>query len=81
MATVTSWVEHLTTDSDPVTEGVQIAGEIYPFVGTEVWWLIACMAIWIVWHVITSAGETEELEELASRNPGPDAHKDNITNW
>ena len=71
MATVTNWIETIESGQT----------EVYPFVGTELWWLIACVAIWIVWHVITSASETEEHEELASRNPGPDAHKDNITNW
>ena len=35
MATLTSWVEHLTTDVDSATEGMQVAGEIYPMVGTE----------------------------------------------
>ena len=35
MATLTSWVKHLTTDVDSATEGMQVAGEIYPMVGTE----------------------------------------------
>ena len=37
MATLTNWVEHLTTDVDPETDGIQVAGEIYPMVGTEGW--------------------------------------------
>ena len=71
MATVTNWVEQLN------------AGEnvVYPFVGTELYWLILCIAIWILCHIITSASETEHMNDLASRNPGPDAHKDNITDW
>ena len=32
MATLTSWVEHLTTDVDSATEGMQVAGEII------LWW-------------------------------------------
>ena len=32
MATLTNWVEHLTTDVDSSTEGIQVAGEIYPMV-------------------------------------------------
>ena len=40
MATLTSWVEHLTTDVDSATEGMQVAGEIYPMVGTEGWLLL-----------------------------------------
>ena len=27
MATVTNWIEHLTTDVDTATEGVQVAGQ------------------------------------------------------
>ena len=32
MATVTNWIEHLTTDVDTATEGVQVAGSVYPHV-------------------------------------------------
>ena len=71
MATVTNWVDHLNAGD----------GVVYPFVGTELWWLILCIGIWIVWHIITSASESDELEDLAQRNPGPDAHKQNITDW
>jgi len=35
MATVTNWIEHLTTDVDTATEGVQVAGRVYPYVGSE----------------------------------------------
>lgn len=71
MATVTNWVEQLNSGD----------GVVYPFAGTELYWLILCIAIWIVWHIVTSANETEHMNDLASRNPGPDAHKDNITDW
>ena len=55
MATVTSWTETLT------------AGEtvIYPFVGTEWLWLLIAVVFWLTWHFKTSAGETEEHDELA----------------
>ena len=71
MATVTSWVETLN------------AGEtvIYPFVGTEWLWLIIAIAFWIVWHVRSSASETEENDELASKSKGSDDYKSNIANW
>ena len=71
MATVTSWVETLN------------AGEtvIYPFVGTEWLWLIIAIAFLIVWHVRSSASETEENDELASKGKGSDDYKNNIANW
>ena len=71
MATVTSWVETLN------------AGEtvIYPFVGTEWLWLIIAIAFWIIWHVRSSASETEENDELASKGKSSDDYKNNIANW
>ena len=71
MATVTSWVETLN------------AGEtvVYPFVGTEWLWLLIAVVFWLAWHVKSSASETEENEELASKGKGPDDYKSNITNW
>ena len=71
MATVTSWVETLN------------AGEtaVYPFVGTEWLWLLIAVVFWIAWHVKTSASETEENNELASKGKGPEDYKNNIANW
>ena len=71
MATVSSWVETLN------------AGEtvIYPFVGTEWLWLLIAVVFWITWHVKSSASETEENDELASKGKGPDDYKSNITDW
>ena len=71
MATVTDWVETLN------------AGEtaVYPYVGTEWLWLIIAVAFWIIWHVRTSASETEENDEIASKSKGPNDYKDNIANW
>jgi len=28
MATVTDWIQHLTTDVDTATEGIQVAGQV-----------------------------------------------------
>jgi len=71
MATVTDWMEALPA-------GVT---EVYPFVGTEWIWLLIVIVVWLAWHVSTSAKETQEYEELASRGKGPNDHKNNITNW
>jgi len=71
MATVTSWTETL-----PAGETV-----IYPFVGTEWLWLLIAVVFWLMWMVKTSAGETEELDELASKVKGPSDYKSNIADW
>ena len=59
MATLTNWVEHLTTDVDPATDGIQVAGEIYPMVGTEGWLLLLGIIFWLAWHFATGSGEAE----------------------
>ena len=81
MATLTSWVEHLTTDVDSATEGMQVAGEIYPMVGTEGWLLLIGVVAWLAWHVATHNNEAEELKKLARKSPGSNAHKNNIAEW
>jgi len=81
MATLTSWVEHLTTDVDSATEGMHVDGEIYPMVGTEGWLLLIGVVVWLAFHVATGNGEAEEHKKLARKAPGPNAHKNNITGW
>ena len=81
MATVTNWVKHLTTDVDSSTDGIQVAGEIYPMVGSEGWLLLIAIVFWLAWHVATGAGEAEEQSKLSRKSPGPNAHKSNITEW
>mgnify|MGYP001577432134 FL=1 len=81
MATLTSWVKHLTTDVDSATEGMQVAGEIYPMVGTEGWLLLISVIAWLVWHVATGNSEAEEQKKLARKAPGANAHKNNIAEW
>ena len=71
MATVTSWTETL-----PAGETV-----IYPFVGTEWLWLLIAVVFWLTWHFKTSAGETKEHDELASKGKGPSDYKNNIADW
>ena len=81
MATLTSWVEHLTTDVDSATEGMQVAGEIYPMVGTEGWLLLISVIAWLVWHVVTGNSEAEEHKKLARKAPGANAHKNIEPQW
>ena len=81
MATVTNWVEHLTTDVDSSTEGILVAGEIYPMVGTEGWLLLICIIFWLAWHFATGSGEAEVQSKLAKKAPGSNAHKSNIPEW
>ena len=81
MATLTSWVEHLTTDVDSATEGMQVAGEIYPMVGTEGLLLLIGVVAWLAWHIATHNSEAEEHKKLSRKSPGPNAHKNNITEW
>ena len=80
MASVTNWIEHLTTDVDAATEGVQVA-DIYPMVGTEWMWLTAAKVFWLWFHVSTGAGEAEEQQKLARKRPGSNDYKKNIAEW
>ena len=81
MATVTSWVKHLTTDVDSATEGMQVAGEIYPMVGTEGWLLLIGVIAWLAWHIATGNEEAEEHKKLARKSPGANAHKNIEPQW
>jgi len=81
MATVTNWIEHLTTDVDTATEGVQVAGSVYPYVGSELWWVLAGIVFWLVWTFATAAGEAEEQEKLARKKHGGNDYKKNIAEW
>ena len=80
MASVTNWIEHLTTDVDAATEGVQVA-DIYPMVGTEWMWLTVAIVFWLWFHVSTGAGEAEEQQKLARKRPGTNDYKKNIAEW
>ena len=81
MATVTNWIEHLTTDVDTATEGVQIAGSVYPHVGSELLLVLAGIIFWLVWTFYTAAGEEEEQGKLARKKHGTNDYKSNITEW
>ena len=81
MATVTDWIQHLTTDVDSATEGIQVAGQVYPMVGYELWWVLAGIVFWIAWEVATATGEAEEHEKLARKRHGSNDYKNNVPEW
>ena len=71
MATVSNWIDHLSAE--------EVAGAIYPGVGTEGWLVAIAVVIWIGWHVITAMQEEEEHKKLAKRRPSSSAWKSNVT--
>jgi len=72
-ATVTNWVEHLTAS--------EVAGQIYPYVGTEWLWLTIAVVFWLAFTVATAAGESEEHNQLARKRHGSNDYKRNIAEW
>ena len=80
MASVKNWIEHLTTDVDSATDGVQVA-DIYPMVGSEWMWLTIAIVFWLWWTVGTATGEAEEQRKLASKKHGSNDYKKNIPEW
>ena len=70
---VTNWIDHLSAK--------EVAGAVYPGVGTEGILVIVGVVIWIGWHVITAANESEEQEKLARKRHGPNDYKSNVTEW
>ena len=56
MATVNNWIDHLNKPAE------EVAGAIYPGVGTEGILVIIGFVLWIGWHVISSKQESEKLE-------------------
>ena len=73
MATVTNWVDHLTAS--------EVAGQVYPFVRTELWWVITGIAFWLCWTYYTATGEAEEHQKLARKRHGSNDYKSNIAEW
>ena len=72
-ATVTNWVEHLTAS--------EVAGQIYPYVGTEWLWLTIAVVYWLAWTVGTATGEADEQDKLAKKRHGSNDYKRNIADW
>ena len=71
MATIETWA----------TEKIAEYGAIYPMVGTEWLWLTVAVVFSLVWLIKTSAAETEEQAELASRGHNRDSYKQNVSEW
>ena len=71
--TVTNWVEHLSAS--------EVAGQIYPYVGTEWLWLTIAVIYWLAFTVATATGETEEHDKLARKRHGANDYKRNIAEW
>lgn len=46
-------------------------GPIYPFVGSEVFWFILGLALWILWHVLQIIQEKRQHREEVSRYGDP----------
>ena len=68
---VTNWIDHLSAK--------EVAGAVYPGVGTEGVLVLIAFVIWIGWHVISAKQEEEELKKLAKRRPSSNAWKSNVT--
>ena len=68
---VTNWIDHLSA--------IEVAGAVYPGVGTEGVLVLITVVIWIGWHVITAKQEAEALKKLAKRRPSSNAWKSNVT--
>jgi len=71
MATIETWA----------TEKIAEYGAIYPMVGQEWLWLTVAVVFSLVWLFKTSAAETEEQAELASRGRNRDSYKQNVSEW
>jgi len=71
--TVTNWVEHLSAS--------EVAGQVYPYVGTEWLWLTIAVVYWLAWTVATATGEADEHDKLAKKRHGSNDYKRNIAEW
>ena len=71
--TVTNWIDHLSAS--------EVAGQVYPMVGSEIWWVLAGIIFWIWFEVATATGEAEEHQKLARKRHGSNDYKSNITEW
>jgi len=69
----TNWIDHLSAS--------EVAGQVYPMVGSEMWWVLAGIIFWLAWTVSTANGEAEEQEKLARKKHGSNDYKSNIAEW
>ena len=68
---VTNWIDHLSAN--------EVAGAVYPGVGTEGILVLIAFVIWIGWHGISAKQESDKLAKLARRRPSSNAWKSNVT--
>ena len=68
---VTNWIDHLSAK--------EVAGAVYPGVGSEGILVLIAFVIWIGWHVIAGKQESDKLSKLARRRPGSNDWKSNVT--
>jgi len=71
MATVTNWIDHLSAK--------EVAGAVYPGVGTESILVLIAFVLWIGWHVISAQQESDKLKKLARKKRGSNDWKSNVT--
>ena len=72
MATVSNWIDHLNKPAE------EVAGAVYPGVGSEGILVLILAVIWIGWTV-SAKQESDKLSELARRKPSSNAWKSNMT--
>ena len=68
---VTNSIDHLSAK--------EVAGAIYPGVGTEGILVLIAFVLWIGWHVVSARQESDKLSKLARKRPGSNAWKSNVT--
>ena len=68
---VSNWIDHLSAE--------EVAGAVYPGVGTEGILVLIAFVLWIGWHVISAKQEGDKLSKLARRRPSSNAWKSNVT--
>ena len=68
---VSNWIDHLSAK--------EVAGAVYPGVGSEGILVLIAFVIWIGWHVISAKQESDKLSKLSKRRPSSNAWKNNVT--
>ena len=73
MASVSNWIDHLNKPAE------EVAGAVYPGVGSEGILVLILAVIWIGWTVVSAKQESDKLSELARKRPSSNAWKSNMT--
>ena len=68
---VSNWIDHLSAE--------EVAGAVYPGVGTGGILVLIAFVLWIGWHVISARQESEKLSKIARKRPSSNAWKNNVT--